>query len=558
MTRVTRELTPQTSLDSLRKMAKRWRQDIEAGDAPALARFRDVFPASDGKPKLREVQHALAHEFSFASWAALKEEIEDRARSYGELLEQFLRKAVHRYGDDARDGPQRNATAARLLARHPEIAGDGIHTAVLVDDVEAVRGFLAKDKALANDRHAFDGWTPLMRLAYSRLPLPDGPSNALAIATLLIDAGADVNAHLPGGLKGFTVLTGVIGDGEASQSAHPQAEAFARLLIARGADPVDGQALYNTSLGPGDTFWLDLLWEASKQRGDDMAVRWHTEIPDTLGPPLEYLLGNAVPGHPRRVAWLLDHGADPNASNFYSHQAVIRHAAMAGRQEIVDLLVKHGAKLIELTDADRFFAAIAQGDIETIRRIATTYPAFLKAFAAMSSAIKAHNLEVAKALLDLGMSPDIGDDKNFRALHLTTHAGAAEIARLLIARGAEIDPFEQRYGGAPLSHANYQQRPEMIAVIAPHSRNIRGLCFAGCVDRLRELFTETPALVNQPIHDHEPPVFCLPDDEDSAVELAELLVSLGADLSVKNADGLTPAQAARKRGLEDAAALLET
>lgn len=555
MTRVNRDLTPNTTLETLRKMAKRFKQEIEAGDPLALARFRDVFPSHADTPKLREVQHALSREFGFASWATLKQELQDRARSYGEIVEQFLRKAVHRYGDDARDGPQRGAFAARLLARHPEIARDSIHTAVLVDDIDAVRGFLAKAPALADERHPFDGWTPLMRLAYSRLPLPDGPTNALTIAGLLLDAGADVNARLPSGLKSFTALTGVLGGGEANQSAHPKADAFARLLIARGADPVDGQALYNTSLGLDDIFWLDLLWSASMERGDDIA-RWRTAIPDTLGPPLEYLLGNAVPHHPRRAAWLLEHGADPNANNFYSHQPVMRHAMTNGRQDIVDLLIRYGATPIEPSDEDRFFAAIAQGEIATIRRIGAQNPAFQRSFLAMTLAINAHNLEAATALLDLGMSPDIGDGMNFRALHLTTHAGATEIAKLLIARGAEIDPFERRYGGTPLSHANYQRRPDMIAIIAPHSRNIRGLCFAGRTDRLRELFTETPALANQPIHQHEPPIFCLPDDDETAAELVELLLSFGADVSVRNADGLTPAELAHKRGLEDAAELL--
>jgi hypothetical protein len=78
------------------------------------------------------------------------------------------------------------------------------------------------------------------------------------------------------------------------------------------------------------------------------------------------------------------------------------------------------------------------------------------------------------------------------------------------------------------------------------------------VDRLRELFEEDRALVDAPIHDHEPPVFCLPDNDEQACELAELLLSFNVKLDVKNADGLSPAEAARKRGLEDAADLLES
>ena len=116
-----------------------------------------------------------------------------------------------------------------------------------------MRTLLRKNPALVHDRHVLDGWTPLLRLAYARLPIEAATANALAIATLLLDAGADPNAAWSDGINGFTVLVGVIGGGESGQAAHPLAEACVRLLIARGADPFAPQALYNTSLGPDST-----------------------------------------------------------------------------------------------------------------------------------------------------------------------------------------------------------------------------------------------------------------------------------------------------------------
>ena len=560
---MSRILSPKSNLDSLRKEAKRWLKSIEAGDADAMARFTALLPGGSS-PKLREVQQALAREHGFPTWAALKQEIEDSARTHAERIQLFLEKGVHRYGVDPRtgkwgayerDGDHRGAMAARLLHRNPEIAREDIHTAVLAHDIEAVRGFLDKDPALASQRHAFDGFRPLARLAYARLPLPSVAENAIAIAALLLDAGADPNAAGAGDASGFRVLTGAIGGGEAGQSVHPQAEALARLLIARGADPMDGQALYNTSLSEDDTFWLDLLWTESEKRGE--TAKWRGANPNLAGPPLDYLLGNAVPHHLKRAAWLLAHGADASAMNAYSKQPVIKHAQLAGRQDIVDLLVRHGAEPQPLSGPERFFAAATQGDIPAMRKLAEGHPEYLQDPGAMFAAIGAHRTDVAEALLDLGMSPDVGDHMNFRALHSTTHAGALDIAKLLIARGAEIDPFEQRYGGTPLSHANYQNRPDMIALIAPHSRNIRGLCFAGCIDRLRELFTENPALAGEPIHDKEPPLFCLPDNDERALELAELLLAFGADPKACDPGGSTPAEVARQRGLEETAAFLE-
>ena len=96
----------------------------------------------------------------------------------------------------------------------------------------------------------------------------------------------------------------------------------------------------------------------------------------------------------------------------------------------------------------------------------------------------------------------------------------------------------------------------MVAIIAPSSRDIRGLCFAGAIDRLAELLAADPSLASAKIRDGEPPLFALPDDDDRAVDVAELLLAHGADPSVKNAAGLTAAQAAQKRGLDDAAAVI--
>jgi ankyrin repeat protein len=360
-----RSVSQYSNLDALRGEAKRWLKAISARDLEALGRFRNVFPDHTGVPRLRQVQHALAREHGLPSWAALKQEVEDRARTSAERVRLFLEKSVNRYGtnpstqkwgDYERDGPARGALAARLLARHPKIARDSIHTAVAAHDLDAVRTLLRKNPALARDRHVFDGWTPLLRLAYARLPIEAASANAVAVASLLLDAGADPNAGWSDNAPEFTALVGVIGGGEAGQAAHPMAEAFARLLIARGA---------------------------------------------------------------------------------------------------------------------------------------------------------------------------------------------------------EIDPFELRYGGTPLTHAIYHERADMMELLVPYSRNFRGLCFAGAIDRLHELLAEELNRANREDHPGEPALFCLPNDEEKAVEVAELLLSSGADPTFRNPLGQTPAQVARRRGLDDAAALLE-
>jgi ankyrin repeat protein len=560
-----RNITHQTNLEALRKEAKRLRKAVAANQPEAVARIQSAFPTQGADISLRQAQHTIAREYGFASWAALKQEIEDRNRSHEERVRLFLEKSVHRYGTDPSTGkwggyepdrPERGALAARLLARHPEIARQNIHTAVAAHDLDAVRTFLAKDPRLVHDRHPFDGWTPLLHLAYARLPIAAVERHAMPIASMLLDAGADPNTGCFDHTGGFTALTGVIGEGEAGQSPHPLAEPLARLLVERGADPLDGQALYNTSLGADDTFWLDFMWAETEKRGQ--TARWNDPNPNLIGRTLDYLLGNAIANlHAKRVAWLLAHGADANAVNAYTKLPVVKHAAVAGRLDIVDLLMDHGASAPRLTDAEAFVAAAAQGDLVAVRELAAAHPERLRDPDAMKAAIHRLQPEAVRLLLDLGMPPDIGDVHNYRALHHAADCGAVNIAKLLLDRGAEIDALETRYGGTPLSHANFFRRSETVALLTPLSRNIRALCFAGAIDRVRELVKEDPSLANREDHPGEPALFCLPDDDERALELAELLLSFGANPKARNPLGQTPADAARKRGLDDAADLLD-
>lgn len=562
-----RELTPRSNLETVRRQAKRWLKEIEAGDAAALARFRDLVPQQSGTPKLREVQHALAREYGFPSWAALKQELAARevaARGLAALVALFLEKSALRYGvrpgtqewgQYEADRPARSALALRLLERHPEIARDSIHSAVAAHDLDAVRDFLAGDPALAARQSAFDGWTPLLRLAFTRLPGHAPSANALEIAELLLAHGAAANGFWSDGSNHFTALTGAVGGGENGQPAHPQAEALTRLLIAHGADPLDGQALYNSSLGADETLWLDLFWDETAKRGQQ--GRWREPIRELPAPPLNYLLGNAVPRQPRRAAWLLAHGARPDAANAHSQRSLVRQALLDGREDLVALLLDHGAAPVELGEREAFIAAIARSDEAEATGLLQAHPEFRLDPGPLQIAIRQERPEIAALALRLGVSPDAEGRAGVRALHEAAGANATDIVALLLKTGAEIDPVERRFGSTPLGWAHHQGASAAQALLATRSRDIDALCRAGEGERLEALFAGDPALANAPTRSGEPPLFCLPDDDDGAADLAELLLAMGADRQVRNAAGQTPAEAARRRGLLDTAALLE-
>ena len=70
-----RKITSATSLDNLKKEAKRWLRALRTGDADARARFDRAYPQAPREPVLRDVQHALAREIRTRELDALKRAI---------------------------------------------------------------------------------------------------------------------------------------------------------------------------------------------------------------------------------------------------------------------------------------------------------------------------------------------------------------------------------------------------------------------------------------------------------------------------------------------------
>jgi hypothetical protein len=67
------------NLESLRKHAKNWLKALKGGDPVARERLAAAWSKAPASPTLRDVQHALALEHGFTGWAALKEELANRA-----------------------------------------------------------------------------------------------------------------------------------------------------------------------------------------------------------------------------------------------------------------------------------------------------------------------------------------------------------------------------------------------------------------------------------------------------------------------------------------------
>jgi ankyrin repeat protein len=541
----TRTLAAAASLESLKKEAKRWLKALRDGDAAARERLRLVVPNAAATPTLREIQHALALEHGVAGWPALKELLADRElakRSAAERADDFLRYAVDR---------QSGALAANILRKHPDAARFNLHTAVVAGDLAEVERRLAADASSASLAGGPRNWLPLQYLCYARLPLAPAGEDAVAIARALLAAGADAKATWKDDWNNpFTLLTGVIGEGEGREPRHPRAVELAELLLEHGADPYDTQSLYNTSLHADDTFWLDFLYSRSAAAGT--VERWRSKESWPASGMLDYLLGNAVSrNHLKRARWLLERGAHATTPHSYSKRNLHTEALLGGFAELAQLLVDFGAQPEPLDDVQAFQAACMRADTDTARRLLAARPELRRFPGPLYQAADRDRVDVAELLLELGVSPDV-EHGGWTALHSAAHNNSVRVAKLLIERGATIDVREQKYKSTPLGHAVWAGQTDLIELLAAVSRDVIALVRAGKLERLRAVLAAEPALVSA-TRDGRTPLFFLAPPEERALEIAELLLAHGADAAFKDADDLTAADVAEKAGFDELA-----
>ena len=436
---------------------------------------------------------------------------------------------------------------------------------------------LAERPQAAVEKGGPKGWEPLLYLAFSRVPRPEVSDNAVAIATALLDKGADPNVFFAAGDSAYTPLVGVVGEGEEERPAHSQRDALAKLFLERGTKPYDQQVVYNIHFH-GDVLWyLKLMHEASLRLGqgadwDDpewsmlqmgnygSGARWHLEI--------------AIKKNDLELAeWVLSHGANPNASpardRRFPQRTLYQEAVRNGLTDLADLLAQHGAtrSAVPLEGEEAFLAACFRLDRDEALALVARHPEYLRSPHAIFAAATRDRADVAALLLDLGTSPNIEGPAPGKEhpLHTAAWNDSPAVGALLIERGAEVDYREFRYGATALGFAYHGQRQRMIELLGRYSRDVWNLTASGQVERLRELLTAEPGLAKAVHPTGETPLMRLPDDEERAIEIAELFLALGADPTIRNKygdeqflNGLTAAECADKRGLDRVAELLRS
>jgi ankyrin repeat protein len=421
----------------MKREAKRWHKALRLNDPDARARLARITPETPVTPSLRQVQHALAREYGFAGWTALKQALEAQPAtgaptSRAEALPALLQAAGHGSAD----------RVGSLLDRWPEIIneradlnGSGLRTALHFGvGHEPVVRLLLERGADPDIRDEGDNAMPL-HFAAER--------GDLAVVRLLIEHGAD-----PVG-DGTGHELNVLGWATCFDSAYHAA--VAEYLLAHGA-----RHTIHTAVAMGVA---------------DEIRRLAARSPADVNRPMDPTNHRRRPLHlavvKRRsdsLAVLLDLGADTEAED-QAGLTALDQAGLSGEHELARQLMDHGAKL-------RLPAAVALERVDDIHRQLREDPGCLRPGGRWGRLIiraaERASGRVIEALIANGASVHARDDHRtapdnthgFTALHAAAWNGNVEAIRVLLRHGAHPADREDRYWGTPAGWADYGGRHE--------------------------------------------------------------------------------------------------
>ena len=167
----------------------------------------------------------------------------------------------------------------------------------------------------------------------------------------------------------------------------------------------------------------------------------------------------------------------------------------------------------------------AAASIQEIQRLIAANPAVITDIsgsgrtALIEAAVREHREAVA-LLLDHGAAVDAQDRNSWTALHWAGMQGNADIATLLLAKGANVSALTMHDGCTPVHLAAQQRKPDVLRVLASAGADMNARQMQG---------GKTPLHVAV---------------EWESVAVAKTLLELGADMFVKDFKGEHPANLA--------------
>jgi ankyrin repeat protein len=481
-----RALPANPNLDWLRKAAKRRLAELRAGEPNA---------------KLHQAQLAVARDYGFPSWRALKAHVDriapapnaqdrvfaaaragdveavrrafaagfDPATPDGDghtifqIAKELRHKAVEMLARDVQGGrPTRPEPVQQALQDIVVAARDGDVAALaarldahpeLIDEL-AGRGFFKATPLHLAARHNRPGAIRLLIERGADVDAREFPDNAaplhfaamygdLEAVRLLVEAGADVDG------KGDDPGVGVLGWATCFKEVREDVAAY---LLNRGA-----------ALNVWTAIALDRPDELRAMIGRDpslLAARMtrghHRRTP---------LHHAAARGRLRMVELLLELGADPNATDATGATALTTASQERADAAIVSALLAAGARLDLLTALNTGRFAEAEAMVrDDPSRIGPDGADTI----ALHLAVSKRNLEVIRWLLAHGVGVNAKRpmwDCYHTALHMTVESGAIDVARLLLDAGADPNIRDDKFKATALGWADFFGRGDFADLI---------------------------------------------------------------------------------------------
>ena len=449
-----------SSVDNLKKEAKRWLKAVRAGDENARARLRRTYPEAPAAPALRDIQQALAREHGFENWIACVAALERPAD-----LDARLADAIAANEPDGLE---------RLLRDHPDVLGNNRLWVRLLIRISGRSPARIVDRFLAVLRRHHSGLTIVNMFADQDMA-PGGARRYTALHEAAAHGNVDaVRALLAHGADPRTrdTVRGRTPAGWARDAGHPGAtelildanvDIFDAIDADRGdivgriadRDPGAVDRPFGTYVSPGE-------------RPNDASM------PAPASTPLEWAKAT---GKEHAIRALVDRGADRRTPEdvaraerivtFLQSACWDHHAHGKGNHRMLDRAAQRLLAHEPSIATDNLYTAIVCGELDAVRRMLAERPEAAREaggargwtpilYAAYTRfnhpKTLANALDITRALLDAGANPNdfyMAGDARYSVLTGVAGEGeqdsprqpyAAEMYQLLLERGA--GPFD--------------------------------------------------------------------------------------------------------------------
>ncbi|QBY02269.1 hypothetical protein E2K80_17255 [Rhodophyticola sp. CCM32] len=445
------------SIEQLRRDAKALKKAYEAEDRVAWIRVNNYRPRPEGTSlKLADYLHVVARENSFASWPHLKLAAETMGMDKAAKL-QRLKIAVHHGQAHVID---------QFLKDTPDLAKGVLGLEIALYHREAVEEALRSDPSRATATLGIS--PPIIHLAQSRMIhlWPEREADMLAIAEMLLEKGADLNAGMPsyeGSTHMLSTLYFAIG--------HADNMVLGRWLLEHGANPNDDESLYHaTELGHHEGLRMLLEHEADP-RGTNAMLRAmdfhdHEAVQMLLdaGAMADDFDGTHVGGEapfvvpalhqaarrmsdPRMIDMLLNAGADP--SRVFEGASAYGYARVFGNSDLAAAIRAMGDPP-DLTPEERLLAMAADGDVPDgvyidPARLPEAYRNIIRSIQHLPG-----KLDHVKRLVALGVEYDRPDSEGLTPVQTAGWEGLPEMMAYFLSLKPDLSHING-YGGTLLS-----------------------------------------------------------------------------------------------------------